>query len=622
MMRFMVHRGPDDEGYVEAPLGRDGTVVGLGFRRLAILDLSPAGHQPMANPATGDWIVFNGEIFNFRRLRAELEADGVAFAGTSDTEVLLHALSRWGEKALTKLQGMFALAFHHAASRRLLLARDPLGIKPLYVAALPDRFLFASEIRALAASGAVPLDLDVGGIAGMLAYGALQDPRTFYRHIRSFPAGHSQWIDAAVVAGGEPDDPRPFWRFPDPRPEGSVDAATAAGEVNRLLHESVQRHLVADVPVGVLLSAGIDSTALAVYAREHAAGLTAFTVGFTGFVADDEPAIAARTAAALGIRHVPITVDQSELPEVWEDWLARMDAPSIDGFNTRIVSRRIRQEGVVVGLSGLGADELFGGYPTFLRAPLWANRVGWFRLLPPDLRFRAVLGAGVFDRRATSFEKLADVAAGDGSVFGATRALRRALSDRRLRALGLSAQSLGLRRDYSDPDWGDPAAVSTLDDFNVVSRTELSHYMRDTLLRDTDGNSMSFSLEMRVPFLDQPLVDYVLALPRAVKWPARLPLKPLLRSACGDKLTTEVMGRRKTGFFLPIDRWMRQDLRDACDAAIRRVERLPFLEEREVRRVWGDFLAEAPSMHWSRPLALVVLGNYLLRVEAAVSAGA
>jgi len=617
MMRHMVHRGPDDDGYVEVPLGHggDAATAGLGFRRLAILDLSPAGHQPMMNPATGDWIVFNGEIYNFRGLRAELEAEGVVFSGTSDTEVLLHAFSSWQERALAKAQGMYGVAFYHAASRRLLLARDPLGIKPLYVAALPDRLLFASEVRALAASRAVPMEVDVGGIAGMLAYGAVQSPRTVFRHIRSFPAGHFQWLDAAAAGGGQPAPPRPFWTFPKPLPGGSVTAGAAAAEVGRLLRDSVQRHLVADVPVGVLLSAGVDSTAIAVQAREHAAGLTAFTVGFRGFIADDEPGIAARTAAALGIRHVGITVDQAELPAMWEDWLAQMDSPSIDGFNTRIVCRRIRAEGVVVGLSGLGADELFCGYPSFLRAPVWARRMRWVRMLPPDLRAFAVSTTGLFERRATSVEKLADIAACDGSPPAIVRGLRRALSDRRLRALGLSATNLGLDRDYLDPARREPAAAD-VDAINLASRTELSHYMRDTLLRDTDSNSMSYSLEMRVPYLDQPLVDYVLSLPGDVKWPPHVPWKAVLRDACGTLLPQEVLRRRKTGFFLPIDRWMRQDLRDACEAAIRRVEQLPFLEGPEVRRVWDDFLAEKPSLHWSRPLALVVLGSYLLRIES------
>jgi asparagine synthase (glutamine-hydrolysing) len=617
MMRFMVHRGPDDGGYAEVPLGGADhpAVAGLGFRRLAILDLSPAGHQPMVNPATGDWIVFNGEIYNFRDLRAELESEGVAFRGTSDTEVLLHALSRWGDAALGKVQGMFALAFHDARTRRLLLARDPLGIKPLYVAALPDRFLFASEVRGLVASGMVSLEPDVGGVAGMLAYGAVQSPRTVYRDIRSFPAGHSQWIDARVATGGRAEPSRPFWQFPEPQPAGSVDAATAAAEVGRLLHQSVQRHLVADVPVGVLLSAGLDSTAIAVQAREHAAGLTAFTVGFPGAEVADETAIAARTAASIGIRHVAIEVAPDELPAMWEDWLARMDSPSIDGFNTRIVSKRIRDEGVVVGLSGLGADELFGGYPTFKRAPVWARRMRWCRFLPPDLRSMAVQAVGLFDKRSSSVEKLADIAACDGSAASITRGLRRALSDRRLRALGLRARDLGLGGDYIEPGRA-VAPGSHIDPINAVSRAELSHYMRDTLLRDSDINSMAWSLEMRVPFLDQPLVDYALSLPGDVKWPLNQPWKKVLRDACGRLVPAEVMDRRKTGFFLPINAWMRRDLRDVSEAAIRHVAQLPFLEGREVQRVWDDFLAEKPSMHWSRPLALVVLGTFLLRVKA------
>jgi asparagine synthase (glutamine-hydrolysing) len=298
MMAALTHRGPNAEGFAELPFGFDegGPVLGLGFRRLAIVDLSDAGQQPMMNPATGDWLVFNGEVYNFRELKAQLSSAGAVFRSTSDTEVVLHALSRWKEDALPRLHGMFALAFFDAANRRLLLARDPLGIKPLYVSQQPDRLVFASEIRGLRASGLVPLDPDVAGIAGMLAYGAVQSPRTVYEKIRSFPAGHHQWFDAAIVSGRPPAAPRRFWAFPSEIAAPSSQGAAA--EVTRLLRDSVARHLVADVPVGILLSAGIDSTAIAAFGREQSASLRAFTVGLGSLIPDNESPLAAATAAA------------------------------------------------------------------------------------------------------------------------------------------------------------------------------------------------------------------------------------------------------------------------------------------------------------------------------------
>jgi asparagine synthase (glutamine-hydrolysing) len=612
MMRAMVHRGPDDDGFVELPLAtaESGPVVGLGFRRLSILDLSLAGHQPMVNSSTGDWLVFNGEVYNFRALRAELSGSGAIFRGTSDTEVVLHALSRWKEQALSKLQGMFALAFYDSVERRLLLARDPLGIKPLYVTELPDRLVFASEIRALRSSGLVPLDPDVAGIAGMLAYGAVQSPRTVFEKIRSFPAGSYQWLDAGVMAGRPQPAPRRYWSFPE-QPVSPPPAAAAA-EVSRLLREAVQRHLVADVPLGVLLSAGIDSTVLAAYARECSTNLTAFTVGFGGLTLDDESAPAAATAAALGIRHVSVDVESATLPAIWRDWLATLDSPSIDGFNARLVSRRLAQEGVVVGLSGLGADELFGGYPSFHRAPRWSQLVRAFKVVPQGMRSGVVAKLGTLDGRTGAFEKLADLVATDGSVASITRAMRRTLSDRRLAALALTPGRVGLAADYLErpgPLRQEPPTNG--DAFNTVSRMELVHYMGDTLLRDTDANSMQHALELRVPFLDLPLVNYVSALPGSLKQAAGRPPKALLREACAGVLTPEIQSRQKTGFTLPIGSWMRGGVREQCEAAIAAVEQLPFLDGREVRRVWDAFQAKPDAMHWSRPLALVVLGAHL-----------
>jgi len=608
MMRAMVHRGPDDEGYEELTFGVDGVVAGLGFRRLSILDLSPLGHQPMFNPNTGDCLAFNGEIYNFRGLRAELQCRGVVFRGTSDTEVLLHALSTWGEDALGKIQGMYALAFYEARARRILLARDPLGIKPLYVAAERGHLAFASEIRALRSAGIVSEEFDVGGIAGMLAYGAVQGPRTVYQHIRSFPAGGSQWIDDRVAAGSPPAPTRRFWNFAE-RPRPAVEPATAAATVRQMLHDSVLRHLVADVPVGVFLSAGIDSTIIASFAREYTPAVTAFTVGFGAVHGLDEVALASETAKVLGIKHVTVSLDLENMPAKWQDWIAGMDSPSIDGFNTYVVSRRLAGEGVVVGLSGLGADELFGGYRSFVRAPRVSRLLSAIPFVAPGLRAAAIRALAVGERRAGTVEKLADLVSGDPTVAAVALALRRTLPNRNLAALGLTAGEAGIGLDYLDHS--DEAFEPALDGdaFNTVSRMEMVHYMRDTLLRDTDANSMKQSLEVRVPFLDLPLVDYVSSLPGSVKSDGRKAAKTLLRLACRKVIREDIARRPKTGFTLPIGEWMRGSMRASCEDAITRLERVPVIEGREVRRIWDGFMADERSMHWSRPLSLVVLGS-------------
>lgn len=609
MMRTMVHRGPDDDGYEELPLGTDaaGAVAGFGFRRLAILDLSAAGHQPMVNEKTGDCIVFNGEIYNYRQLRAELQADGVRFRSSSDTEVLLQALAVWGEHAIDKLQGMYAFAFYHAATRRILLARDPLGIKPLYVARVADRLVFASEVRAILSSGLVPRDHDLGGIAGMLAYGAVQDPRTIFRHIRSFPAGHTQWVQETASSNVASQPLRRVWDFP--RQLIADDEPRAVQRVRDMLRDAVLRHLVADVPVGVFLSAGIDSTVIASFAREYTPRVTAFTVGFGSVHGEDEVALAAETAETLGVRHVAVELDASNMPERWHDWLEGMDSPSVDGFNTYVVSGQLAGEGVIVGLSGLGADELFGGYVTFARAPRWSRLLWALKFVPPGIRRAAVAACGAASTQPALVEKLADLVAGDTSVAGVARALRRSLSDSRIGAMGLTPARVGLAADYLELE--DSRIVPALDGdaFNTVARIEASHYMRDTLLRDTDAVSMRHSLEVRVPFLDLPLLEYVSALPGRLKRGSVA--KSLLRLAGDSVLSTRITSRPKTGFTLPIGDWMRGPMREPSEAAIAALADQPFIDAAEVRCTWNAFLADERSMHWSRPLALVVLGTYL-----------
>lgn len=609
MMAAMVHRGPDDDGYEPLEISSHGHrfFAGFGFRRLSILDLTASGHQPMLNPSTGDCLVFNGEIYNFKRLRAELQCEGILFRGNSDTEVLLHALSRWGEQALHKIQGMYAFAFYEAQTSRILLARDPLGIKPLYVAHSQDGIVFASEIQAIRASGLVDTSLDVHGIAGMLAYGAVQSPRTIYEQIRGFPAGHFQWVNAESISSGQQEPARRFWHFPRTLDTGA-EFAVAANNVRSLLRDAVLRHLVADVPVGVFLSAGIDSTVIASFAREYTPRITAFTVGFGDVDGQDETALANETARVLGMRHVAVSLDVGSLPSQWRDWIDRMDSPSIDGFNTYVVSKRLAEEGVVVGLSGLGADELFGGYQTFSIAPRLARLLGMLQFVHPSLRAGAVRALGMAGSRTGAFEKLADVVSGNQSIIGLTQSLRRTLSNHRLSTLGIDPALVTPTAYESTSDHLSHAALG-IDSFNLVSRSELTHYMGDTLLRDTDTTSMVHSLEVRVPFLDQPLIDYVSSLPGRLKRRDGTCSKGLLREACKSVIRSDIANRPKTGFSLPIDVWMRGEMRDSCEAAIGRLEQLPFLEKREVRRIWTSFLADRRSLHWSRPLSLVVLGG-------------
>lgn len=618
MMRSMVHRGPDDEGYEEFPIvagghgaGPTAGTVGLGFRRLAILDLSPAGHQPMVHPESGDCLVFNGEIYNFRWLRAKLESIGVEVRSSGDTEVLLHALVAWGEKAIDELDGMFAFAFYHARSRRVLLARDPFGIKPLYVARAHNAFVFASEVRAIIASGLVPDDLDPAGIASFLAYGAPQDPLTVHRAIQSLPAGACAWIGSDAV-GCQPVSRR-FWRFPDAG--GPIEEARAVRTIQRQLNASVRDQCTADVPLGVFLSGGIDSAAIAALARAHRSPVHTFSVGFEAAGGCDELADAAATARALGTRHQQTVLDDDWILLQWHEWLRSADRPSIDGLNTYVVSGVVKQGGITAALSGLGADELFGGYPSFAgvaRAARWLRPLA---LVPARLR-RAVASVMFAKLPEGKRAKAIDLVSGGGRPLEIASQFRRLTSDAGMRQLGLDATNLGLTRQFLPPAALEQCGASDRDVFHAVSQAECLLYMGNTLLRDSDTNGMAHSLEIRVPFLGRWLAEGVAALPSVVKQPRGSSPKHLLRRAMGSVLPYDTFARPKRGFSLPLGEWMFGPLRDQCEAAVGTLADCPIFPAGSIGRLWAGYAARRHGVHWSRPLSLVALGSYLATVKS------
>lgn len=609
MARAMVHRGPDDDGFAEMPIAGDtaGPVAAFGFRRLAILDLSPAGHQPMLNSATGDVLVFNGEIYNFKELRARLQAKGRVFRSTGDTEVVLQALAEWGQAALDEFDGMFAIAFFRAADRRVLLARGPLGIKPLYLATIANAFVFASEVRAVLASGLVPAELDPAGIATFFAYGAPQDPLTVHRFVKSLPAGVFEWIGLDEVKG-RPPVIRRYWRFPaiDPSAPGGPPAIARTRE---LLADAVSRQCVADVPVGVFLSAGIDSATIAALAQPQHDAISTFSVGFDVDGVQDETALAAVTAQALGTRHFQTIVDKTSAIDHFIEWLKAADRPSIDGLNTFIVSGATKHRDIAVALSGIGADELFGGYSIFNRAAMLKKMAQPLSILPQWLRRRTA--RVMFARypklkRDKAIEMLLRASSpGKVAIFA-----RRMFLDDRLGRLGFMAERLGLTSDFL-PTAEYETAITEGDSFNEVSHAEMSFYMRNTLLRDADNYSMAHSLELRVPFLAKPLVDFIARLPAAVRSPPGSRPKHLLRNAMQGSLPDNVFARPKTGFVLPVNEWMYGCLRDVCESSIETLATHPLFEASQVRSLWQESQDPAIENYYWRPLSLVVLGSYL-----------
>ena len=610
MMRAMPHRGPDDEGFERMPmgLGETGAVAAFGFRRLSILDLSMAGHQPMVNDDTGDCLIFNGEIYNYRLLREQLQAEHVVVASTGDSEVLLKALSHWGDRAVERLDGMFAFAFYEAKSRRVLLARDQVGIKPLYHSSTRHGMLFASEIRMLRATGIVSTEFDPAGVAGFLMYGAPQDPLTVHRHIRSFPAGTLQWISLDADGRVKEGPRKRYWVFPDSIPNRTAEEAAEA--LAATLRTTVREHLASDVPLAFFLSGGIDSAVIASLAAEWLGKVSTYSVGFESSTMASELPVAALTAELFGSDHHEVVIGPREIPLLWESWMRAADRPSVDGLNTFLITEAVKAGNAKVAFSGLGADEIFGGYANFFRV----------RRLAPLLRLTARAPLRVRTAAARllmSFcparyrERLMMLARSSGGSVDLAIELRQMLNPDALAQLGFQAEELGLLPDFLPPELHGLLADARDDRFLAVARVETYVYMANTLLRDADTNSMAHSIELRVPFLGKKVLEEAAKTPGCLHIDHGRTGKAILRKAVESLLPPEVLKRPKTGFTLPVGDWMHDELRDQCAAAIDGLSHVPFIDARGARQLWGQFEATRSHTYWMKPLLLVALGSYV-----------
>jgi asparagine synthase (glutamine-hydrolysing) len=616
MMAAMIHRGPDEEGILVSP-----TVV-AGMRRLSIVDLA-GGSQPVWNETGTLAVVFNGEIYNFRELHAELESRGHKFRTRSDTETIVHAYEEWGEKCAARLQGMFAFAViempQGAAGRatHVFLARDPLGIKPLYYAIVDGAFVFASEVRALLASGCVPLRLSSEAVSAYLLFGSVCEPTTLVEGIVSLPPGHSM----SIPADGPVRSMELTCYWDGGRNAGSARAksgnldcnASPTQNVRALLGDAVAKHLVADVPVGVFLSSGLDSTALATLASRSQRGIHTFTVAFPD-AKFSEAELARRTAVGLGTDHRELKISDAEMVARLDEAIAAFDQPSMDGVNTYFVSWAARQAGLKVALSGLGSDELFGGYESYRKTASVARAAALARFVPRPLR--ALLSGTLAS--AAGHASSPDAARKAFAAFLDPDGLPHPYLFTRLLFTPQTVASLGKdTASWKAQAWwrwfADAAnQARSMDDFSGISWMESRSYLVNTLLRDTDAMSMRHSLEVRVPFLDSPLVEYVLALPESAKRGGARP-KELLIAALGDLLPEEVVTQKKRTFTFPWENWLRGALGKQVAAGL--WDWAPALE-REIsrefaRRTWDDFLAGRTS--WSRPWSLYVLNEWVKR---------
>jgi len=600
----LAHRGPDDSGtIVLRDTGSDPVQVGLGNRRLAILDLSPLAHQPMHDADTGNWIVYNGEIYNFRDIREELEQSGTTFLSNSDTEVLLKSYARWGERCLTKFRGMFAFAIWDARRHRLFLARDPMGIKPLYYAHSGPYFLFASEVRTLLGTGLLSRRIDPAGLTNFLTFGSAYDPLTLIDGVKALPPGHTLTWECGSVS------PSAYWDLAGESSEEAAKQFFTEGKLKPLLEHAVRSQLVSDVPVGVFLSGGIDSSALVSILSRGGVRPSTFSIVFRE--ADFSEAQHSRAVAAkFNTEHREINVSQEDVLSAVPNALRAMDLPTMDGLNTYFISREARKAGIKVALSGLGGDEVFAGYSSFRRVPRMERFSRLLKNVPVGIRGAAASAFSTFSPQKYQNRKLASFLRYNGQV------LHPYFLGRMLFA---PDERDHLLRD-PNPEISDVAASAQrerlqislcLDPINRVSYLESRCYMLNTLLRDADFMSMSQGLELRVPLIDHQLARAVLTVPGPRKV-NRIP-KKLLVEALDGSLPDEIVRRPKRGFTLPFEHWLRQELRSEMEPVLdhRRFENGPLgglLNGRAVRQVWEDFLGG--SVSWSRPWSLYVLQRW------------
>jgi asparagine synthase (glutamine-hydrolysing) len=613
MNHAMVHRGPDASGsWISAP-DDGGWGALLAHRRLSILDLSPAGSQPMVDPITGHVVVFNGEIYNFGDLRRRLVAEGQEFESTGDTAVMLRALGLHGPTAVSWLRGMFAFACWDPKQRRLLLARDPLGIKPLYLARSSDprsgwSIAFASELRALLASGLLGTPhLDPQAVASAVWNGFVISPGTAVRGIDVLLPGRLIEFDGS----GREIRREDFWPIPDRAPDPTMDEERLAS----VLEEGLRLHLASDVPLAVFLSGGVDSSAMANLAQRAAQGpIHTFTLAFEEQELNEGP-IARRIAEAIGTQHHEVVLTERRFVQNLEAALDSLDQPTFDGLNAYYMSHAIRAAGFTVALSGTGGDELFGGYASYRDLPVlqsWSRRAAW---LPRSLHVAAAKLASRFICRSgkamppqTRWAKLPEMVhrADDLlALYQLAYALFLPGFQRELLASGFAeALADGLPPAMRQRITAETRARTPL---SAISVMEQRLFLGERLLRDNDVASMASSLEQRVPLVDQVLFESVDRLPDQARYQP-LGRKAMLRRIGLRGLDPALFERPKSGFVLPFDRWIRRGLLNTMDETLRDRQAIALvgLDSAAVERLWRAFLDGAPGIYWSRVWSVYV----------------
>lgn len=596
MVASLAHRGPDSHGVQD--LGH----CALGSTRLAIVDTSDRGRQPMANEDGSIWIAYNGECYNADEFRSMLLSRKHHFRSKTDTEVILHLYEEFGEDCVKKLRGMFAFAIWDGRANKLFLARDRLGIKPLYYSLFPKGIIFASEIKALLASEMVPRRLDAAGVRAYMQFGHVPPPWTAIQGVKPLEPGHigiwqvGKWRTT------------PYWNLPVPVHEFSTAAPEQiANDLGDILVKSGQQQLMSDVPIALFLSGGTDSAVLGALTR-GTGQLTALTIGFEE-ESFDESEPSKRTAEILGIPHQVLRLSESLMTSSLDHALWAMDQPTVDGLNVYWISRAAAGAAFKVALSGQGGDELFGGYQSLD----WFERFSRVAtLLKPFPRYA---GSALFDHAALPFRwrKLSYLIGADDPFVASQMAVRLNFLERDVRALLNPPLGSGNSRSEALEFLDELARESVGQDLpERIAFLDFPAYLEPRLLRDGDAMSMAHSLEIRPVLLDHEIVDFVMRLPISL----RLRNKQLLLAAMRDRmpsgLVPELLSRPKRGFTFPFSRWITQGLRPAIEHALspERLRCTGVLDSKSVGLLWRRYLSKPEAVGWSRIWSVFVLARW------------
>jgi len=589
----MKHRGPDADGfYID-------THVALGHRRLSIIDLSTSANQPFKDNSERYVLVFNGEIYNFREIKARLK--DYAFKTSGDTEVVIAAFDKWGPACLEHFKGMFAIAIWDKKEKALFLARDRFGVKPLYYYDNDGVLLFASEIRAILASGLVSPSLNEHGLYDYLMFQSVVTPATLIKDIKQLPAGHYMTKQNGVT------DIKKYWSVTDnisSIEEHSYEEIKK--RVRDLLYKSVERRLVSDVPLGTFLSGGIDSSIIAgVMAETNTEQTNAFTIAFDE-ENYDESDYAELIARKFNLKHTKVLLRANDFLQELPTALDAMDSPSGDGLNTYVVSKAIRNSGIVVALSGVGGDELFAGYPIFRQFGIFKKHKFLFNN-SYHLRNIATSAFATNNRNHLRLKEVLGLRAAEISdVYPFFRQILNLSDIKDLTNLNVSKDFKGHLQNILEKQ---RPFLNQYDTLSQVSAGDYLGYTQHVLLKDMDQMSMASSLEVREPFFDHDLVEYVLNVPDKFKM-GKYP-KALLVDSANNILPEEIITRKKQGFVLPYDHWLRNELSTFCKQKIESLANRPLFNHNAVHNFWQQYVERKGNIRWTDIWILIVLENWL-----------